>query len=52
MKLTNDSADVFIPDGTERGAALARTTHLGIGAHQDVGNAGDCAVAPGFVDVG
>ena len=35
MKLTNDSADVFIPDGTERGAALARTTHLGIGAHQD-----------------
>lgn len=35
MKLANPSADVFIPDGVEPGAALARTTHLGIGAHQD-----------------
>lgn len=25
----------FIPDGTEPQAALARTTHLGVGAHQD-----------------
>jgi LmbE family N-acetylglucosaminyl deacetylase len=35
MKLTNETADVFVPDGTEVDAALARTTHLGIGAHQD-----------------
>jgi LmbE family N-acetylglucosaminyl deacetylase len=28
-------ARVFVPDGTEPAAALARTTHLGIGAHQD-----------------
>jgi LmbE family N-acetylglucosaminyl deacetylase len=35
MKFTNDTADLFIPDGTEPSAAIARTTHLGIGAHQD-----------------
>ena len=35
MKLTNATADIFIPDGTPVEAALARTTHLGIGAHQD-----------------
>lgn len=35
MKLTNPNADIFVPDNTERVAALARTTHLGIGAHQD-----------------
>lgn len=28
-------ADFFVPDGTEPMAALARTTRLGIGAHQD-----------------
>ncbi len=27
--------DRFVPDGTELGAALARTTHLGVGAHAD-----------------
>ena len=27
--------DVFVPDGLEAGEALARTTHLCIGAHQD-----------------
>ncbi len=31
----NNGAIVFIPDGTEKRAALARTTHLAISAHQD-----------------
>jgi len=35
MIFTKSTADVFVPDGTEVDAALARTTHLGIGAHQD-----------------
>jgi len=35
MTLTNTTADIFVPDGTPVEAALARTTHLGIGAHQD-----------------
>jgi LmbE family N-acetylglucosaminyl deacetylase len=35
MKLTNQTADIFVPDGMPVEAALARTTHLGIGAHQD-----------------
>ena len=35
MKLTKKTADVFVPDGTPVGQALARTTHLGVGAHQD-----------------
>ncbi len=35
MKLNKETADIFIPDGTELENALARTTHLSIGAHQD-----------------
>jgi LmbE family N-acetylglucosaminyl deacetylase len=35
MKLHQPNADVHIPDGSPAGDALARTTHLGIGAHQD-----------------
>jgi len=35
MTLGNPNADIFIPDGTAPAEALARTTHLGIGAHQD-----------------
>ena len=35
MKLTRDDADVFVPDETPMPDALARTTHLCIGAHQD-----------------
>jgi LmbE family N-acetylglucosaminyl deacetylase len=35
MKLTKSTADVFVPDGAADEAALARTTHLGVGAHQD-----------------
>ena len=34
MKL-NDKAIVWIPDGTEESAALARTTHLTLASHQD-----------------
>ena len=35
MNLHNPTADIFIPDGQPADAALARVTHLGIGAHQD-----------------
>ncbi len=35
MNLHLPTADVFIPDGQPIDAALARVTHLGIGAHQD-----------------
>jgi len=35
MQLHNNQADFFVPDGVEPGAALARTTHLCISAHQD-----------------
>jgi LmbE family N-acetylglucosaminyl deacetylase len=34
MKL-NPNADLFIPDGKPLPEAVSRTTHLGIGAHQD-----------------
>ncbi len=35
MQFHNSNADLFIPDGTAPGAAIARTTHLCIAAHQD-----------------
>jgi len=35
MQLRNPSADLFIPDGKPPAEALARVTHLGVGAHQD-----------------
>lgn len=35
MKLHQPNADIFIPDGRPVADALARTTHLAIGAHQD-----------------
>jgi len=35
MQLTRPDADVFVPDGVAMPEALARTTHLCIGAHQD-----------------
>jgi len=35
MNFKLDSADIFIPDGTSTEEALARTTHMAIGAHQD-----------------
>lgn len=35
MKLHHSTAGIFIPDGMPESEALARITHLGIGAHQD-----------------
>ncbi len=35
MNLKNTTAQTFIPDRIPAGEALARITHLGIGAHQD-----------------
>lgn len=35
MKWHQPNASLFIPDGTPEDQALPRTTHLGIGAHQD-----------------
>jgi LmbE family N-acetylglucosaminyl deacetylase len=35
MNFHNSSADFFVPDGVEPAAALARTTHICISAHQD-----------------
>jgi len=35
MKLNLDTAEVFVPDGLSAEEALARTTHMAIGAHQD-----------------
>jgi LmbE family N-acetylglucosaminyl deacetylase len=35
MKLHLPTAEIFVPDGRPVAVALARVTHLGIGAHQD-----------------
>lgn len=35
MKLNQPGSEMFVPDGTPVEEALARTTHMGIGAHQD-----------------
>ena len=35
MKFKLDTAQIFVPDGLAPEAALARTTHMGISAHQD-----------------
>jgi LmbE family N-acetylglucosaminyl deacetylase len=35
MKFHNEHADFFVADGVEAGAAIDRTTHLCIAAHQD-----------------
>lgn len=35
MELTNKNAVLFIPDGEREEAALSRTTHMAISAHQD-----------------
>jgi LmbE family N-acetylglucosaminyl deacetylase len=35
MKFHNPGADVFVPDGGDPDAALARTTHMCVAAHQD-----------------
>ena len=35
MKFSSPTAELFIPDGLPEEQALARTTHMAIGAHQD-----------------
>ncbi|MDR3704062.1 MAG: PIG-L family deacetylase [Candidatus Sulfopaludibacter sp.] len=35
MRFHNSNADFYVPDGAEEAAALSRTTHLCISAHQD-----------------
>ncbi len=35
MHLTKPGAEIWVPDGTPPADALARTTHMGIGAHED-----------------
>lgn len=35
MKFHNPGAEVYVPDGTREDQALARSTHIAIGAHQD-----------------
>ena len=35
MKLSRPGAEIWVPDGRPSAEALARTTHMGIGAHQD-----------------
>ncbi|MGA3098925.1 MAG: PIG-L family deacetylase, partial [Bryobacteraceae bacterium] len=35
MQFNQPAADIFIPDGIEPAAALSRTTHLCVSAHQD-----------------
>jgi LmbE family N-acetylglucosaminyl deacetylase len=35
MKLRMEGSEIFVPDGVPEDEALARTTHLGVGAHPD-----------------
>jgi hypothetical protein len=35
MKFYLETAEVFVPDGLSAEEALARTTHMAVGAHQD-----------------
>jgi LmbE family N-acetylglucosaminyl deacetylase len=35
MKFQNPEAELFVPDGNDENAALKRTTHLSVSAHQD-----------------
>ncbi len=35
VKFTRSDAEVFVPDGLDAAEALARSTHLGVAAHQD-----------------
>ncbi|MDI6827795.1 MAG: PIG-L family deacetylase, partial [Armatimonadota bacterium] len=35
MQLTNPNAEIFVPDGEPIEKAIARTTHMAIGCHQD-----------------
>jgi LmbE family N-acetylglucosaminyl deacetylase len=52
LRLGRSDAEVFVPDGVETSAALARATDLGVGAHPDdlefdfVVPIGECRTAP------
>jgi LmbE family N-acetylglucosaminyl deacetylase len=35
LKLKNENSEIYVPDGASAAVALARTTHLAIGAHPD-----------------
>jgi len=35
MKFSQPTSEIYVPDAVETGAALARTTHMAIAAHQD-----------------
>jgi LmbE family N-acetylglucosaminyl deacetylase len=35
MKFKKNNADILVPDGRDLKSALKRTTHMGVGAHQD-----------------
>jgi LmbE family N-acetylglucosaminyl deacetylase len=35
MKLNKETAEIFVPDGSAVNEAVARTTHIGVFAHQD-----------------
>jgi LmbE family N-acetylglucosaminyl deacetylase len=35
MQLHNTGSEIYVPDGSSVVKALARTTHIGVGAHQD-----------------
>ena len=35
MKLQSNNVDIYVPDGTDADAALGRTTHIAVCAHQD-----------------
>jgi LmbE family N-acetylglucosaminyl deacetylase len=54
MKFSRPDADGFVPDGSAPAAALARVTHLAVGAHQDdleiMAQAGidECRATPGL----
>ncbi|MGI9647111.1 MAG: PIG-L deacetylase family protein [Acidimicrobiia bacterium] len=35
MELRRDGAQIYVPDGLDPAGAIARTTHMAVGAHQD-----------------
>ncbi len=35
MRLSQQTADIFVPDRADSASAMGRTTHLAVGAHQD-----------------
>jgi hypothetical protein len=35
MKLNKETFEIYVPDGIDTAAALARTTHMAVSAHQD-----------------